>query len=169
MRIIGIDPGSRNTGVGIVDQVGNRLIHVYSTTIVTTQKEKLESRLQVIFEEMSGLIEQYHPQTAAIERVFHSVNPRSSLILGHARGVALLALNLGNLEITEYAPNEVKSAVVGVGRAEKSQVGAMVRVLLNLDRRADLKEDEADALAVAICHANTMNFSRPEFGKKGSF
>ncbi len=159
IRIIGIDPGTRYTGIGIIDRIDNRLKYIFSETIVTANLKAIEDRLVVIFNRLGQIIDQYLPQTAAVERIFHSVNPRSSLLLGHARGVAMLSIKLRELVLREYAPNEVKSAVVGVGRASKDQVAAMVRILLNLDRGMSLKEDEADALAVAICHANTTDFS----------
>ncbi len=158
-RIIGIDPGSRYTGVGIIEKQGNKLVKLFSGTIVSVKAEKIEEKLRIIFTEIGKIIEEYSPSTASVERIFHSVNPHSSLILGHARGVALLSLELHGLKIHEYAPTEVKSAVVGVGRAQKDQVNAMVKILLNLDRNQKLKEDEADALAIAICHANTANYT----------
>jgi crossover junction endodeoxyribonuclease RuvC len=157
-RIIGIDPGSRYTGVAVIEKQGSRLLRLFSTTIVAVKADKIEEKLRIIFTEITKIIEEYQPANASVERIFHSVNPHSSLILGHARGVSLLALELQRVRIYEYAPTEVKSAVVGVGRASKDQVNAMVKVLLNLDRTQKLKEDEADALAIAICHAHTSNY-----------
>lgn len=157
-RIIGIDPGTRYTGVGIIDRTNNHLKFVFSQTITTKKEKKLEDKLHTIFFRLSEIIREFGPETAAIEGVFHSVNPRSSLLLGHARGVTLLTAKISNLEICEYAPNEVKSAVVGVGRASKQQVCAMVQILLNLDRNKTMVEHESDALAAAICHANTLDF-----------
>ncbi|MFH2129049.1 MAG: crossover junction endodeoxyribonuclease RuvC [bacterium] len=157
-RIIGIDPGTRYTGIGIIDRIDNRLRYVYSETIVTVKKTGLENKLETIFNRLGLIIDQYQPLTAAVEQIFHSVNPRSSLLLGHARGVAILAIKLRDLTLREYAPNEVKSAVVGVGRATKDQVNDMVKILLNIDRIKIIKEDEADALAAAICHANTIDY-----------
>ncbi len=154
-RIIGIDPGTRFTGLGIIDRYGNKLKHVHSETIKTVNEKNLETKLTCIFDHLSEVIKEYKPNTASIERVFHSVNPRSSLLLGHARGVALLTLSKFGLEVNEYAPNEIKAAVTGVGRADKDQVASMVKVLLNLNRNEKLGEDESDALAIAICHANT--------------
>jgi len=158
-RIIGIDPGSRFTGIAIIEKQGSKLVRIFSATIVAVKAEKLEEKLKIIFSEIIKVLEEYKPANASVERIFHSVNAHSSLILGHARGAALLALELQGVKIHEYAPTEVKSAVVGVGRATKDQVNAMVKILLNLDRGLKLKEDEADALAVAICHANTSNYS----------
>jgi len=159
-RIIGVDPGTRYTGIGIIDRFENQLKFIHSEIISTKNQDKLEEKLFTIFTRISEIVEDYSPDIAAIERIFHSVNPRSSLLLGHARGVSILAARLFDLTIYEYAPNEVKSAVVGVGRASKDQVGSMVQVLLNINREIKLKEDESDALAVAICHANTMEFSK---------
>ena len=159
-RILGIDPGTRNTGIGIIDRTSNQLKYVHSEIVSTKNQDRLEDKLLTIFSRISEVIEIFNPDIASIERIFHSVNPRSSLLLGHARGVAILATKLFELDIYEYAPNEVKSAVVGVGRASKEQVGAMVQVLLNIDRGIKLKEDESDALAIAICHANTLEFSK---------
>lgn len=159
VRIIGIDPGSRYTGIGIIDQTGNQLKYVHSEIVSTVHKEELEERLLVIFNRLSDVIREFQPQTASIEKIFHSVNAHSSLILGHARGVAILSAKLQELDIKEYAPNEIKSAITGVGRASKAQVGSMVQILLNLNRNKKMKEDESDALAIAICHANTMDFA----------
>lgn len=143
----------------MIDRIGSRLKRVYSNRIITVKYKSLDDKLLHIFEGIGQVIELYQPDVLSIEKIFHSVNPHSSLILGHARGVSMLAGKLKNLDIREYAPNEIKRAVVGVGRAGKAQVSAMVQVLLNLDRRVELKEDESDALAIAICHANTQDFS----------
>lgn len=156
--IIGIDPGTRFTGIGVIEKNGSKLRFIHSETIVTTRQERIEEKLEIIDSELTGIIQRFNPQFAAIERIFHSVNPKSSLVLGHARGVALLALRKQRLPINEYAPNEVKLAVVGAGRASKDQVAAMVKILLNIRDKSGMKEDETDALAVAICHANTFRY-----------
>lgn len=158
IRILGIDPGTRYTGVAIIDRTGNQLKHVYSSTIITVKEKSLEQKLFLIFKGIKAVIEEFKPAAAGIERIFHSVNVHSSLILGHARGVAMLGIRMQDIELREFAPTEVKSAVVGVGRASKDQVAAMVRVLLNLDRQKKMREDESDALAIAICFANTLNY-----------
>ena len=158
VRIIGIDPGSRYTGFGIIEKEDNRLRHVYSGVVDSSKLETLEDKLVNIFEGLSTAIEEFKPSQGSIERIFHSVNAKSSLILGHARGVALLALKIKGLSVYEYAPNEIKSAITGVGRASKDQVAYMVQVLLNY--KVKMKEDESDALAAAICHANTHPLSR---------
>lgn len=158
--IIGIDPGSRHTGIGIILKESNRLKYIYSAVISPAPKASLDTKLEFIFMELNRILEEFKPQTASIEKIFHSVNPRSSLILGHARGVAMLAAKLRGLEIFEYSPNEIKSAVVGAGKADKHQVQAMVRVLLNLQGETALKEDESDALAMAITQAHRTDYSR---------
>ena len=160
MRILGIDPGTRFTGLGVVDKVGNTLKYIVSDTIVTDRERNLEEKLIRIHQGLGAVLTAYQPHAVAIERIFHSVNPHSSLILGHARGVVLLTAKLGRLAIKEFAPNEVKSAVVGVGRASKEQVAGMVRILLNLDRNRKFREDESDALALAICFAHTIDFRK---------
>jgi len=158
-RIIGVDPGTRYTGIGIIEQKSNSLRYLFSDTIVTADLENVEDKLERIFEQIGRIIGVYQPMKAGVERIFHSVNARSSLMLGHARGVALLAIKLGGVELAEFSPNEIKSAVVGVGRASKSQVNDMVKILLSIERNQIIREDEADALAAAICCANTMNFA----------
>lgn len=166
LRILGIDPGTRYTGVAIIDRFGNQLKHVYSSTIVTVNEKKLEEKLYQIYNGIKAVIDEFKPDAAGIEKIFHSVNVHSSLILGHARGVALLSVRSHNIELREFAPTEVKSAVVGAGRASKDQVAAMVRILLNLDRQKKMREDESDALAIAICFANTLSFQN--YGKTSS-
>ena len=158
MRVLGIDPGTRYTGLGVIDKVGNKLKYVTCDTIVTVNEKCLEDKLFRIHEGVNSALTNYLPNSVAIEKIFHSVNPHSSLILGHARGVAMLTARMANIDIAEFAPNEVKSAVVGVGRASKAQVAAMVQVLLNMDRQKKLREDESDALAIAVCCANTLDF-----------
>lgn len=153
MRILGIDPGSKATGYGFIDQQGNRLIHLDNGTIFTRSQDALAERLQRIYLGLSKLIEQYNPQAVAVEQVFMARNPASALKLGHARGVALLAGINAGLPVAEYSALQVKSAVVGYGRAGKNQVQHMTKTLLNLPEIA--QEDAADALAVAICHAHS--------------
>jgi crossover junction endodeoxyribonuclease RuvC len=156
-RIIGIDPGSHSTGVGVIKKTNNRIELVHRESIVTKSGRPIEEKLETISDRIADIIEQYQPDHAAIEKVFHSINARTSLVLGHVRGVILLTLHRKGIEIGEYAPNTIKQAVVGAGKAGKEQVQAMVKILLNLDRSKKLPEDEADALACAICHAHTID------------
>ncbi len=153
MRVFGIDPGSERTGYGCIDTDGQRHRLVASGAIALSARVTFPERLQHIHEGLSSLLREYRPDLVAIENLFHAVNARSALKLGHARGVAMLAAVEAGLAVVEYTPAEVKRAVVGYGRAEKHQVADMVRVLLDLDV-APAPFDASDALAVAICHVH---------------
>ena len=155
MRILGIDPGTRITGYGIIDVEGNRLRHVDNGIIKTRSSEDLPLRLKTIYDGLVSVLREFSPEVVAIEQVFLAKNPRAALTLGHARGTAVLAAVNLDREVYEYSALQVKSAVVGYGHAAKQQVQHMVKVLLNLPEIA--QEDAADALAVAICHANSRN------------
>jgi crossover junction endodeoxyribonuclease RuvC len=153
MRILGIDPGTGVTGYGIIDVEGNRIRHVDNGIIKTRSSEVLPLRLKTIYDNLTSILKEFSPESVAIEQVFMAKNPRAALTLGHARGTAVIAaVNLG-MSVHEYSALQVKSAVVGYGHASKQQVQQMVKVLLNLPEVA--QEDAADALAVAICHANS--------------
>mgnify|MGYP001823947678 FL=1 len=152
MRILGVDPGSRVTGYGIIEQDGQRLIHVTSGCI-RVDGEGLPERLGMIFRELEDIIGTWLPTEMAIERVFVNRNIDSALKLGQARGAAICAGVSHALPVAEYAAREIKQGVVGRGGAEKTQVQHMVRVLLNLGENP--QPDAADALAVAICHSHT--------------
>lgn len=152
MRVIGIDPGTRVTGYGIVEQQGRAIRHIENGNIGPDHKLPLPRRLLCIHDELVRLIEIHRPDIAAIEDVFVAKNARSSLLLGHARGVAMLAASAAGMGIAEYSPAEVKQAVVGQGRAAKNQIQEMVRIILGLPEVA--AEDASDALAVAICHCH---------------
>jgi crossover junction endodeoxyribonuclease RuvC len=158
MRILGIDPGSRITGYGLVEKIGNRLRHIDNGAIITDSKAPMPERLQVIYRQLNRIIDEYAPQAVAVERIFVAKNALSALKLGHARGVAMLAGVNAGLPVAEYSAVEVKNAVVGYGRAAKTQVQHMVRVLLALPEIA--QEDASDALAVAICHAHCHELAR---------
>ncbi|MEG1735361.1 MAG: crossover junction endodeoxyribonuclease RuvC, partial [Comamonas sp.] len=134
MRILGIDPGLQTTGFGVIDMDGQRLSYVASGTIRTTQMElgDLPGRLKVLFDGISEVTQRYQPQTSAVEIVFVNVNPQSTLLLGQARGAALTALVNANLPVAEYTALQMKKAVVGHGRAAKSQIQEMVKRLLQL-------------------------------------
>jgi crossover junction endodeoxyribonuclease RuvC len=153
IRIIGIDPGSRRTGYGIVDMSGATINYVTSG-IVRLPEDSLPQRLQLIFDAVSQLIEEYKPVVMSIEDVFMSINPRGALKLGQARGAAILAGTNAKLPVSEYSPRSVKQAIVGTGSADKKQVQMMVTSLLKLP--GEPAEDAADGLAVAICHGHSM-------------
>jgi crossover junction endodeoxyribonuclease RuvC len=151
-RIIGIDPGLRRCGWGIIETSGNRLTFVAAGTIKPPIEGSLAERLAVLFAELGTVLNQYAPQEAAVEETFVNAGARSALILGQARGVVLLAPAARGLPVAEYAANLVKKSVVGTGHAEKGQVALMVKTLMPA---ADVKgADAADALAIAICHAH---------------
>lgn len=153
MRILGIDPGTRITGYGIIEKVGNRLIHIDNGGIFTRADMELADRLKVIYDGLCQVIREYAPAAVAVEQIFLAKNALSALKLGHARGTALLVGVNHGLPVFEYSALQVKSAVVGYGKAEKVQVQQMVKTLLKLPEIA--QEDASDALAVAICHAHT--------------
>lgn len=151
MRIIGIDPGLQRTGWGIIDAEGNRLTHISHGVIMTEPKTPTAERLMQIFDELTRMIGIWRPTDAAIEETFVNKNPASSLKLGLARGVAMVAPAKLGLNVAEYPANLVKKSVVGAGHAEKEQVQMMIKVLLP---GVEASPDAADALAVAICHAH---------------
>ncbi len=158
MIIIGIDPGLTCTGWGIVAKSGNRLSHVANGQIRTDAKAGMAERLVELDAGLAAVIAQHQPDAGAVEEVFVNVNPQSTLKLGQARGVAMLAVARAGLPVAEYPTKVIKKALVGTGGAEKAQVQAMLRVLLP---GVALKgSDAADALAVAICHANMMGSHR---------
>lgn len=151
--ILGIDPGSRVTGYGLINAVGNRLEYVHCGCVKTSSDSQPE-RLKTIFTEISQVIEEFVPQQAAVEEVFMGKNASSALKLGQARGSAMVACLASDLPVAEYSARKVKQAVVGAGGADKLQVQHMVKALLSISDT--IAEDAADALAVAICHANTQ-------------
>lgn len=156
MRVLGIDPGSRITGYGIVERLRNEIRHIDNGGIRPSGKFPFPKRLKIIFDELTGLIETHKPDMVAIENVFVAKNVHSSLILGHARGTAMVAASLANLDVAEYTPSEIKKAIVGTGNASKNQMQEMVKIMLKLPEIAF--EDASDALAVAICHCNCASF-----------
>jgi len=159
VRILGIDPGSVTTGFGVIDQVRGKLTLVEQGMIRTPRGAALSSRLQIIHDAIRELIGRSVPTVAAVETPFAGLNPKSLIQLSHARGVVLLAIQSAGLEMFEYSPRSVKSAVVGYGAAEKQQVAKMVRVLLPETVRMEIGSDAADAIAIAICHANSYRLS----------
>jgi len=153
--ILGIDPGSRITGYGIINCVGSTNEYVTSGCIRLTKGCSLPEKLEEIFNGITQIIGQYSPQEMAIEEVFMARNADSALKLGQARGVAIVAAKLQGLPVSEYAAKKIKQAVVGTGAASKEQIQHMVKVLLGLSGTP--QQDAADALAIALCHINTTN------------
>lgn len=156
-RVLGIDPGSLVTGYGVVEQQGNRLKALAWGAVRTSSKHALPERLKKIYAGLREALDTWQPDAVSVERVFVADNPKTALILGQARGVALLAASHTDLEVVEYSALEIKMAVVGYGRADKLQVQQMVRQLLSL-REAPKPADAADALAAAICHVHSHHF-----------
>ena len=155
-RIIGIDPGSRVTGYGIIDSDRGQLGFVTCGVVKTTPDYPFAARLNEIFDGINEVVQIHNPDVAAVEDVFLSANPRTAIKLGQARGAAIVAAMQNGISVTDYSPRKVKQAVAGYGQAEKEQVQHMVRVLLRL--KGQPSSDASDALAVAICHANTTRF-----------
>jgi crossover junction endodeoxyribonuclease RuvC len=156
VKIFGIDPGSERTGYGCIDTSGSRHRIIVSGAIRMPAAASFPEKLLRIHDELASLLRECRPEGVAIEGVFYSTNARSALKLGHARGVAVLAAVEAGLEVFEYSPAEIKRAVVGYGRAEKSQVQQMVKLLLGL-AEVPSPHDAADALAVAICHVHSSS------------
>lgn len=154
MRILGIDPGLRRTGFGVIDADGPRLLYVASGTIVVPSNIPLAGRLKTILDHIREVAADTRPSVAAMEKVFLNANPASTLLLGQARGAALCALADSGLEVHEYTALQIKKSVVGSGRAAKEQVQHMVQRLLSLNGVP--AADSADALACAICHAHVQ-------------
>src|SRR5579862_9461138 len=151
MRLIGLDPGLRHTGWGVIDAAGNRLSHVAAGVVHTRDALSLAERLSELYGQLNAVLDRFAPDAAAVEETFVNKNPSSTLRLGMARGVVLLVPAERGLPVFEYATNLVKKSIVGVGHADKTQVEMKVRKLLP---GAEADEDASDALAVAICHAH---------------
>ena len=157
MRLLGLDPGLRHTGWGVLEVEGNSLRFVACGVVDTPQEGGLAARLECLYAGLGEVVRDWRPAEAAVEETVVNVNALSSLKLGHARGVVLLAAAHGGLPVAEYASKQVKRAVTGTGAAGKEQVGAMVRMLLpgcGAPGTGAMRSDAADALAVAICHAH---------------
>jgi len=162
MRILGVDCGTEHTGYGLIDSDGRAHRMIAAGSIHTGPRESLPSRLLVIAQGLRRLIAEHSPDSAAVEEVFYAQNVKTALKLSHARGVVLMTIAEAGLQLGEYSPLEIKTSVVGYGRAEKQQVKMMVHSLLALDEAIE-SEDACDAIAVAICHA-THVFTRLRMG-----
>lgn len=152
MKLLGIDPGLRRTGWGVIETDGNRLTYIAGGTVTSDAKQATATRLAQLFDGLTVVVEQHRPDQVAVEETFVNMNARSTLALGQARGIALLVPARMGLPVAEYAPNLIKKSVVGAGHAGKEQIQLMVRTLLP-GCQPD-SADTADALAVAICHAH---------------
>ena len=156
MRTLGVDPGLAKLGWGIVEKQGNRLISVDYKCIHTSNKQSIAERLEKIYDGLITVIDKYRPDTMSIEKLFFHRNVTSALVVGQARGVAILAAQKAGLAVFEYTPLQIKQAVVGYGRAEKQQMQNMIKVLLNLEK-IPRPFDAADALGAALCQ---LQFSK---------
>jgi crossover junction endodeoxyribonuclease RuvC len=159
VRVLGIDCGSQRTGYGVIDSDGSLHSLLKAGVIATSPKQPFPQRLLEIAEGLRALVREFAPETAAVEEVFYAVNVKTLLKLSHVRGVALLVAAEAGMQLAEYSPLEIKTSVVGYGRAEKSQVKLMVQSLLRLPEPVD-SEDASDALAAAICHATRESTTR---------
>lgn len=157
MKVFGIDPGTRVIGYGVVQTEGNRLVHVSHGVVRAKMGGAYSERLRSIFEGLTRILAAEKPDVVAVEEAFYGKSAQSALRMGEGRGVAIVSVAVSNLPLFEYTPAEVKKAVVGNGRAHKSQVQEMVRVLLGL-AKAPTPDDASDALAVAICHCNRARY-----------
>ena len=158
MLVLGLDPGLATTGYGLVSGDGRDLRAISHGVVRTPAHTPISERLATIHEEISLLLDEYHPDVAAVEELFFCKNVRTAMMVGEARGVLLLALAQGGLEVAEYTPLQIKEGITGYGGAEKKQVQEMVRILLRLDE-VPRPDDAADALAVAICHQHAARVS----------
>ncbi|MCI8648203.1 MAG: crossover junction endodeoxyribonuclease RuvC [Firmicutes bacterium] len=154
MRILGIDPGYAILGYGIVEMKGNRFKAIDYGAVTTDAKTDMPDRLKILYNSLMELILEYEPDVASVEELFFNTNAKTAILVGQARGVAVLACANSGLEIAEYTPLQIKQALVGYGRAEKQQVQLMVKTLLNL-KEVPKPDDTADALAAAVCHGHS--------------
>ncbi len=158
MRILGIDPGTMVTGFGIVDDIRGKLFPVDYGTIEGKRKDSFQDRLKMMFGGLNKAIEDYKPDQVALESAFYGKSVKAAIKIGEARGVAILCAALADIPLFEYAPTEIKRAVVGIGNAQKVQVSKMVKILLSLSEVPE-KYDATDALAIAICHCHRMKLT----------
>ncbi|MDQ2079745.1 crossover junction endodeoxyribonuclease RuvC [Xanthobacteraceae bacterium Astr-EGSB] len=152
IRILGIDPGLRRTGWGVIEAEGNRLVHIACGSLTTDDQATLAERLVTIHDGLAAVVAEHRPDEAAVEATFVNKDATATLKLGQARGIALLVPALAGLSVAEYAPNLVKKTIVGAGHGDKTQIRMMIGVLL--PKAAPKTHDAADALAIAVCHAH---------------
>ncbi|MCP4251950.1 MAG: crossover junction endodeoxyribonuclease RuvC [Candidatus Scalindua sp.] len=158
MRVLGIDPGTMVTGFGVVDDIRGKLSSVAYGTIEGKRKDSFPDRLKMMFDGLSKVVADYKPDQISLESAFYGKSVKAAIKIGEARGVAILCAALADIPLFEYAPTEIKRAVVGVGNAQKVQVSKMVKILLSLSELPE-KYDATDALAIAICHCHRMKLN----------
>lgn len=155
MKILGIDPGTATTGFGVIETDGHKHTFVDAGVITTPAKQALELRLETIYDDLTELLKEHKPDHCAVEELFFAKNVTNAMSVSHARGVILLAIIKAGIDHSEYTPMQIKQAMTGYGKAEKQQIQEMVRIMLNM-KSIPKPDDAADALAVAICHANSV-------------
>jgi len=157
MIILGVDPGTATTGYGIIEEKAGKIKLVDYGVIITEPKQPLEARLEIIYDQLGDIIDEYDPEEIAVEELFFSTNVKTAMAVGQARGVILLAAKKSGALISEYTPNQVKNGICGYGGADKKQVQKMVQMILKLDEMPQ-PDDAADALAIAICHSSSRKY-----------
>ncbi len=170
MIILGVDPGTLSTGIGVIGWKNGKLYRIHHGVVKNNSSDSMPLRLQLIYNRLVEVIDRYHPDEFAIESAFYGKNVQSAMKIGHARGVSILAAVQHEIPTTEYAPREIKRAIVGNGAATKEQVAYMVRSILNM-KKEDITHDVSDALAVAICHVHRVisPFNQRQFKNWKSF
>ena len=164
MRALGIDPGTETTGYALVDENSNGSLRLIDYGVIKTHKDAVpEKRLQIIFKEITRIINLHHPETGAVEKLFFQKNVTNAIAVGQARGVILLAMVEAGVDVLEYSPQEVKQAVTGYGAADKKQVQIMVKTLMEMDQ-IPKPDDAADAIAIAICHLHAIGYRAKIYG-----
>ena len=159
MRILGIDPGFAITGYSVIDYIGNKFSLITSGAILTDAKTSFPLRLEKIYYDLKGIIDEYKPECMSIEELFFNNNAKTAINVAQARGVILMTARINNVDTYEYTPLQVKQAVVGYGRADKIQVQRMVKMILNTEKLPKL-DDITDSMAIAICHAHSAKFAQ---------
>ncbi len=159
LRIMGVDPGIAIVGVGVVDKTGNSYRDVFNGAVTTPAHTPIERRLMDIYIQLNGLLDKYRPDAMSIEELFYNNNAKTVIAVGQARGVILLAATQAGVPIFEYTPLQVKQALTGYGRAEKKQIQQMMKAMLGLEA-VPKPDDVADALAIAVCHGNSVRFNQ---------
>jgi crossover junction endodeoxyribonuclease RuvC len=158
MIILGVDPGTATTGYGLIEEKAGNVSLIDFGVILTKPTHTLEQRLEILYDQLSDIIDKYNPDEIAIEELFFSTNVKTAMSVSHARGVILLATQKAGIPMSEYTPNQVKNAICGYGGADKKQVQKMVQMLLKLTEIPQ-PDDAADALAIAICHSSSRKFN----------
>jgi len=158
MIILGVDPGTATTGYGLIEEKGGKLMLIDYGVIITEAKKTPEQRLEILYDQLSDIIDEYNPDEIAVEELFFSNNAKTAMAVGQARGVILLATQKSGVPMSEYTPNQVKNGICGHGGADKKQVQKMVQMILKLDTPPQ-PDDAADALAIAICHSSARKYN----------